>query len=82
MYNDIPTHDDNYCAFLLLACPPLTAPTNGMISCLLGGDGDPDPGENCTITCNTGYELNGSGTRTCQNNGSWSGSDATCSTGE
>ena len=82
VYNDIPTHDDNYCAFLLLACPSLTALTNGMISCLLGSDGDPDPGENCTITCNTGYELNGSGTRTCQNNGSWSGSDATCSTGE
>ena len=64
--------------FMLVTCPSLTRPTNGMISCSLGGNNIPNVGENCTVTCNTGYELNGSGTRNCQNNGSWSGSDATC----
>ena len=68
--------------FLLVMCPLLTIPTNGMISCLLGDNNTPNPGESCTFTCNTGYELNGSGTKTCQNDGSWSGSSATCVGGE
>ena len=66
---------------MLVTCPSLTTPTNGMISCSLG-DGVADPGETCTFACNTGYELNGSGTRSCQNNGIWSGNDATCSRGK
>ena len=66
----------------MLVCPSLTAPTNGMISCSLGGNNIPNPGESCTFTCDTGYELNGSGTRNCQSSGSWSGSDATCSRGK
>ena len=68
--------------FLLLVCPSLTDPSNGMISCSLGSDGVANPGESCIFTCNTGYQLMGSGIRTCQNDGSWSGSDATCSRGE
>ena len=64
--------------FLLVTCPSLTSPTKGMISCLLGGDNIPNPEENCTFTCNTGYELMGTGTRYCQNDGSWSGSESTC----
>ena len=32
-------------------------------------------GDTCSFTCNTGYELTGSDTRTCQSDGSWSGSD-------
>ena len=38
-------------------------------------------GDTCNFTCNTGYELTGSDTRTCQSNGSWSGSDAICKRG-
>ena len=49
-----------------------------MISCSLGGDGVPDPGDTCTYTCNTGYVLTNSNTRTCQSDGSWSGSVAMC----
>ena len=64
--------------FLLLACPSLNDPSNGIITCSLGDDGVPDPGDTCTYTCNTGYELTGSHTRTCQSNGSWSGSAPLC----
>ena len=65
--------------FLYLGpCSSLTAPNNGMITCSLGGDGIADSGETCTITCNTGYQLMGSVTRTCQSNRSWSGSDTIC----
>ena len=35
-------------------------------------------GDTCSFTCNTGYELTGSDTRTCHSNGSWSGSDDVC----
>ena len=64
--------------FLLGNCPLLSALTNGTFNCSLEGDGVPNPGENCTITCNNGYQLMGSGRRTCRNNGSWSGTDAMC----
>ena len=39
-------------------------------------------GDTCSFTCNTGYELTGSDTRTCQSNGSWSGSETMCREGE
>ena len=35
-------------------------------------------GDTCSFACNTGYELTGSDTRTCQSDESWSGSDAVC----
>ena len=38
-------------------------------------------GDDCSFTCNTGYELTGSDTRTCQSNGSWSGSADVCRRG-
>ena len=53
-------------------------PTNGMIICSLGDDGVEDT---CNFTCNTGYELIGSETRTCLSNGSWSGDDVMCRRG-
>ena len=49
-----------------------------MIDCILGDDGVANPGETCSFTCNGGLLLNGSTSRTCQDNGSWSGSDAMC----
>ena len=67
------------CLLLLVSCPVLDTPDNGTISCSLGGDTVPDPGESCTYTCDSGYELTGdSRTRTCLNDGSWSGSDTMC----
>jgi len=35
-------------------------------------------GATVTYTCNTGYTLNGSSMRTCQADGTWTGSDPTC----
>ena len=63
---------------LLVFCFQLTYPINGAITCLLGDDGVPSYEDTCNFTCNTGYELTGSDTRTCQSDGSWSGSEAMC----
>ena len=65
----------------LVSCPPLTNLNNGMINCSLGDDGVPSYEDTCNFTCNTGYELTGSNTRTCQSDGSWSGSDDVCGRG-
>ena len=65
--------------FLLLACPSLNAPNNGMINCSMRGNGV--PGDTCTYTCNTGYELINSNSRTCQSDGSWSNCVPMCSRG-
>ena len=52
-----------------------------MISCSLGDDGVFSYEDICIIvnfTCNTGYEQTGTPQRTCQSNGSWSGSPVSC----
>ena len=66
----------------IVTCPPLTAPDNGDIDCSLGDDGEANPGDTCTFTCDNGHELTGSETRTCQNDGMWSGSEPTCDRGK
>ena len=62
-------------------CSSLANPDNGIINCSLGDDGVPYNEDTCSFTCYTGYELTGSDTRTCQSDGSWSGSNATCNRG-
>ena len=65
-----------------IQCDNLSAPTNGeIISCSSGRVGVGYEGDTCSFTCNTGYELTGSDTRTCQSNGSWSGTISTCGRG-
>ena len=66
---------------LLVNCSALTDPNNGVVNCSLGDDEIPSYEDTCSFTCNTGYELNSSDTRTCQSDGSWSGSDAICQRG-
>jgi len=39
-------------------------------------------GDTCTVRCDPGHELSGSATRTCQDDGSWSGTEAVCVIGE
>ena len=68
--------------YLLVTCPSLSDPSNGMISCSLGDDGILSYEDTCSFTCDTGYELTDGDTRTCQSDGSWSGSVAVCSRGE
>ena len=49
-----------------------------MISCSSGIVRVGYEGDTCNFTCATGYMLTGSRQRTCQSNGSWSGSPAIC----
>ena len=51
------------------------------MSCSSGTVGVGYDGDTCGFTCNTGYELTGSDTRTCQSNGNWSGTDDVCRRG-
>ena len=55
-------------------CGSLDDPTNGAVNTSSGTTFM----MNATYTCNTGYNLNGTNTRTCQATGDWSGSDPTC----
>ena len=48
------------------------------MNCSLGDDGIPSYEDTCSFGCNTGYELTGSDTRTCQSDGSWSDNDTVC----
>ena len=49
-----------------------------MVSCSLGDDGVPSCEDTCSFTCDTGYDITGSDTRTCQSDGSWSGNVVVC----
>ena len=66
--------------FLLVQCPRHFAPVNGMIDCSLGPNNIADEGEICQLTCDVGMMLNGSTSRTCQNDRSWSGTETMCMT--
>ena len=65
----------------IVPCPSLTDPVKGIITCSLGDDGVPSYADTCSFTCNTGYELTGSDTRTCLSDGSWSGDVTMCKKG-
>ena len=64
-----------------IQCHNLSTPANGMIFCSSGRVGVGYEGDVCGFLCNTGYELTGSDTRTCQSNRSWSGSVVICRRG-
>ena len=51
------------------------------MNCSLEDDGTPSYEDTCHFTCNTGYVLTGSDTRTCRSDGSWSGSEVVCKRG-
>ena len=63
--------------FLILTavdCGNLTNPANGQVTHTAGTTF----GQTATYSCNTGYNLVGDSTRTCQATGNWSGSELTC----
>ncbi|XP_022809442.1 P-selectin-like isoform X1 [Stylophora pistillata] len=54
-------------------CPQLCAPYNGSLqSC------SNLPGQTCRFSCDKGYLPMGSATRTCRDNGTWSGAETQC----
>ena len=70
-----------YCT-IDIRCNILSTPVNGeILSCSSGRVGMGYERDTCSFTCNAGYELTGSDTRTCQSDGSWSGSDDMCRRG-
>ena len=72
-----------YYKHLDLQCGNLSTLLNvEIISCSSGIIGVGYDGDTCSFTCNAGYELTGSDTRTCQGDGSWSGSDDVCRRGK
>ena len=63
--------------YFKVQCEMLAPPMNGDVMCLRTSD-MLSYEDTCSFTCNTGYELTGSDTRTCQIDGSWNGSDTMC----
>ena len=55
-------------------CGNLTDPVNGSVNHTAGTT----LGQTATYSCNTGYNLVGDSTRTCQAEENWSGSASTC----
>jgi len=55
-------------------CNALNDPANGQVNHTSGTTF----GETATYSCNTGYNLVGDNTRTCEATGNWSGSAPTC----
>ena len=55
-------------------CGNLTHPANGQVDHTAGTTF----GQTATFSCNTGYNLVGDSTLTCQATGNWSGSAPTC----
>jgi len=54
-------------------CGELSAPANGQVS-------DPQTtfGSDATYSCNLSYTVSGNSVRTCQADGSWSGTEPVC----
>ena len=54
-------------------CPQLSAPIHGsLVPC------SNLPGKTCHLACDRGYILNGSTTRTCSSDGTWTGTQTQC----
>ena len=56
-----------------MECPPLTNPENGMVMV----DGVIEI-STAIYSCNTGFNINGSHSRTCGPDGTWSGTEPSC----
>ena len=63
-----------YIYLIVVNCGTLNDPANGRVH----HTGGTTLGRTATYSCNIGYNLVGSTTRTCQATGMWSGSAPTC----
>ena len=70
----IDLHDVFFSLATGLDCGPLTDPANGQVDDTAGTG----LGQIATYSCDTGYNLVGDSTRTCQARGNWSGNAPTC----
>jgi hypothetical protein len=57
----------------LISCPALSSPANGTVAAATT-----TYGATATYGCNAGFMLSGAASRTCQADGTWSGTQATC----
>ena len=64
---------DSYPICKRVSCPYLDVPTDGQRN----GTGNLYE-DNVSFTCNIGFKVGGSKTRTCLANGTWSGTNTTC----
>jgi len=61
---------------LTVSCPELPSPNNGMIECTGSHFED-----TCTFSCDGGFVISGSESRTCLGNKTWSGVETVCRPG-
>ena len=62
----------------IVSCTSFSNPENGIVGCNTMEDTVVLYEDVCFFSCNTGYELTGSTERTCQSDGSFSGSPVSC----
>ena len=60
--------------FIVVDCGALTDPDNGQVTLSNGASLNSE----ASYSCNIGFAINGTSTRTCQINNQWSGSEPTC----
>ena len=65
---------DAFLSLTAVDCGDLTDPANGRVDHTAGSS----LGQTAQYSCDTGYNLVGDSTRTCQATGNWSGSAPTC----
>lgn len=66
----------------VVKCPTFPMTDNGVVVCDSGDDGVYSYEDTCNLTCNSGYTLTGSDTKTCLSDGSWSGTESSCERGK
>ena len=71
-------HNDDIICSAVMDCGLLPNITNGMVIYNPQGGDQTLVGATATFTCNPGYTLSENSMRTCQANGTWSGSNPTC----
>ena len=66
---------------IIAACNELPPPEDGSVTCDYGNDGIPSYQDVCWYTCEDGFQLFGSSSRTCLNTSVWSNDEPVCTRG-